>query len=71
MLRSEQIHRIFNAKEEPNTEISGSYNAAPTRFYQVATSTTNCTVQIEAMKWGILIPNSTDLVINGRLEELT
>ena len=27
-------------------------------------------VRIEAMKWGMLVPNTNDLVINGRLEEL-
>jgi putative SOS response-associated peptidase YedK len=27
-------------------------------------------MHIEAMKWGMVIPNTTDLVINGRLEEL-
>lgn len=29
-----------------------------------------CKVEIEAMKWGMIIPNTNDLVINGRLEEL-
>ena len=27
-------------------------------------------IKIEAMKWGMVIPNTSDLVINGRLEEL-
>jgi putative SOS response-associated peptidase YedK len=27
-------------------------------------------VEIEAMKWGMVLPNSTDMVINGRFEEL-
>ena len=30
----------------------------------------SCRVEIEAMQWGMIIPNSNDLVINGRLEEL-
>ena len=28
-------------------------------------------VEIEAMKWGMVLPNSTDIVINGRIEEIT
>lgn len=28
-------------------------------------------VDIEAMKWGMVLPNSTDIVINGRIEEIT
>ena len=27
-------------------------------------------VRIEAMQWGMFSPNSNDLIINGRLEEL-
>ena len=27
-------------------------------------------VRIEAMQWGMINPNSNDLIINGRLEEL-
>jgi len=27
-------------------------------------------IEVEAMKWGMLIPHSNDLIINGRLDEL-
>ena len=58
-----------------------SFNAAPTRFMPLAKTTRSraankkkeikkVDVKIEAMKWGMFIPNSTDIVINGRLEEL-
>ena len=62
-----------------------SYNAAPTRFMPIARSSdvtkkttrrsrnstaANVTVEIEAMRWGMFIPKSNDIVINGRLEEI-
>lgn len=28
-------------------------------------------VQVEAMQWGMALPNSTNIIINGRIEELT
>lgn len=60
-----------------------SYNAAPTRFMPVVMpdfdeskgpkkqNESQVVVRIQAMKWGMLVPNSNDLVINGRLEELS
>ena len=51
-----------------------SFNAAPTRFMPLAKTTRSraankkkeikkVDVEIEAMKWGMFIPNSTDIVI--------
>lgn len=28
-------------------------------------------IEIEAMKWGMVIPNTTDMVVNGRIEDIT
>lgn len=28
-------------------------------------------VQVEAMQWGMALPNSTNVIINGRIKELT
>jgi hypothetical protein len=30
----------------------------------------NCEIEIDAMQWGLYRPGHTDLVINGRFEEL-
>ena len=72
--------RLYQTKRETTgkEKIYASYNAAPTRFmavakqtaYSKATADDACQVEIEAMKWGMVIPNTTDIVINGRLEEL-
>jgi len=36
----------------------------------MAVAAQGVSVQVEAMKWGMVLPNSNDLVVNGRLEEL-
>ena len=48
---------------EEETKNDDSAKNAPNECVQ-------CKVEIEAMKWGMIIPNSNDIVINGRLEEL-
>jgi hypothetical protein len=71
-LSPEFVLKVFKPANQTTVEdadkIYPSYNAAPTRFMAVGKQ--GIDVKIEAMKWGMLLPNSTDIVINGRIEEL-
>ncbi len=74
-----QVLKLFQAMEFKHQDrYRKSYNAGPMRFLPVAykeeskeeSKTEGCEVIIEAMQWGLYRPGSTDLVINGRFEEL-